>query len=154
MAFIDLDRIDRKIIRELQLDGRSTNVELASRVYLSPSQCLRRTRRLEETGVIRGYMAVIDHHKMGYLVQAFVLITVTNQIDGARDKVMDFLMGKEDVLSIHGVAGNVDMIIELQARDMEHFTDLVISQIYGHKYVMNSTSYIFLDTAPGHLHPK
>jgi DNA-binding Lrp family transcriptional regulator len=50
------------------------------------------------------------------------------------------------VLSIHGVAGNVDMIIELQARDMEHFTDLVIDQIYGHKYVMNSTSYIFLDT--------
>lgn len=146
MASIDLDRIDRKIIRELQLDGRSTNVELASRVHLSPSQCLRRTRRLEETGVIRGYMAVIDHHKMGYPVQAYVLITVTSQIDGARDKVMDFLMGKEEVLSIHGVAGNVDMIIELQARDMEDFTDLVIDQIYGHKYVMNSTSYIFLDT--------
>ncbi|MEE8429379.1 MAG: Lrp/AsnC family transcriptional regulator [Gammaproteobacteria bacterium] len=146
MASIDLDRIDRKIIRELQLDGRSTNVELASRVHLSPSQCLRRTRRLEETGVIRGYMAVIDHHKMGYLVQAYVLITVTSQIDGARDKVMNFLMGKEEVLSIHGVAGNVDMIIELQARDMEHFTDLIIDQIYEHKYVMNSTSYIFLDT--------
>ena len=146
MAFIDLDRIDRKIIRELQLDGRSTNVELASRVHLSPSQCLRRTRRLEETGVIRGYMAVIDHRKMGYLLRAYVLITVTSEINGARDKVMDFLMGKEDVLSIHGVAGNVDMIIELQARDMEHFTDLVIDQIYGHKYVMNSTSYIFLDT--------
>ncbi len=146
MAFIDLDRIDRKIIRELQLDGRSSNVELASRVHLSPSQCLRRTRRLEETGVIRGYKAIIDHRKMGYLLRAYVLITVTSQINGARDKVMDFLMGKEDVLSIHGVAGNVDMIIELQARDMEHFTGLVIDQIYGHKYVMNSTSYIFLDT--------
>lgn len=146
MASIDLDRIDRKIIRELQLDGRSTNVELASRVHLSPSQCLRRTRRLEETGVIRGYMAVIDHRKVGYLLRAYVLITVTSQIDGARDKVMDFLLGKEEVLSIHGVAGNVDMIIEVQARDMEHFTELVIEQIYGHKYVMNSTSYIFLDT--------
>ncbi len=146
MALIDLDRIDRKIIRELQLDGRSSNVELARRVHLSPSQCLRRTRRLEETGVIRGYMAIIDHRKMGYLLRAYVLITVTSQINGARDKVMDFLMGKEDVLSIHGVAGNVDMIIELQARDMEHFTGLVIDQIYGHKYVMNSTSYIFLDT--------
>ena len=64
MASIDLDRIDRKIISELQLDGRSTNVELASRVHLSPSQCLRRTRRLEETGIIRGYTAVIDHRKM------------------------------------------------------------------------------------------
>ena len=83
---------------------------------------------------------------MGYLLRAYVLITVTSQFNGARDKVRDFLMGKEDVLSIHGVAGNVDMIIELQARDMEHFTDLVIRQIYGHKYVMNSTSYIFLDT--------
>lgn len=146
MADMELDRIDRKIIRELQLDGRSTNVELASRVHLSPSQCLRRTRRLEETGIITGYKAVIDHRKMGYLLQAYVLITVTRQVDGARDMVMDFLMGTEDVLSIHGVAGNVDMIIELQARDMEHFTDLVIRQIYGHKYVVNSTSYIFLDT--------
>ncbi len=111
MASIDLDRIDRKIVRELRSDGRSTNVELASRVHLSPSQCLRRTRRLEEKGVIRGYTAVIDQRKMGYLVRAYVLIAVTSQIDGARDKVMDFLMGKEDVLSIHGVADNVDMII-------------------------------------------
>ncbi len=146
MASIEPDRIDRKIIRELQLDGRSTNVELASRVHLSPSQCLRRTRRLEETGVISGYTAVIDHRKMGYMLRAYVLISVTSQVNGARDKVMDFLMGKEDVLSIHGVAGNVDMIIELQARDMEHFTELVIGQIYGHKYVVNSTSYIFLDS--------
>jgi len=146
MAFYDLDRIDRHIIRELQIDGRSTNVELANRVHLSPSQCLRRTRRLEEVGVIRGYTVVIDHRKMGYLLRAYVLITVTSQVNEARNEVMDFLIDKEDVISIHGVAGNVDMIIELQARDMEHFTDLVIGQIYGHKYVMNSTSYIFLDT--------
>jgi len=59
---------------------------------------------------------------------------------------MNFLMGKEDVFSIHGVAGNVDMIIKLQARDMEHFTELVIGEIYGHKYVVNSTSCIFLDS--------
>ena len=146
MASFELDRIDRKIIRELQLDGRSTNVELASRVHLSPSQCLRRTRRLEETGVISGYTAIIDHRKMGYMLRAFVLVTVTTQVDRARDMVMDFLMDKEDVLSIHGVAGNIDMIIELQAKNIEHFTELVIEQIYGHKYVVNTTSYITLDT--------
>ena len=146
MASIELDRIDREIICELQSDGRSTNVELANRVHLSPSQCLRRTRRLEKTGVITGYTAVIDHRKLGYLLRAYVLISVSSQVNGARDMVMDFLMAKEDILSIHGVAGNVDMIIELQARDMEHFTELVIGQIYGHKYVVNSTSYIFLDS--------
>ena len=146
MASFELDRIDRKIIRELQLDGRSTNVELASRVHLSPSQCLRRTRRLEENGVISGYTAIIDHRKMGYMLRAYVLVTVTNQVDKARDMVMDFLMDKEDVLSIHGVAGNIDMIIELQAMNIEHFTELVIDQIYGHKYVINTTSYITLDT--------
>ncbi len=146
MASFELDRIDRKIIRELQLDGRSTNVELASRVHLSPSQCLRRTRRLEENGVISGYTAIIDHRKMGYMLRAYVLVTVTTQVDRARDMVMDFLMDKEDVLSIHGVAGNIDMIIELQAKNIEHFTELVIEQIYGHKYVVNTTSYITLDT--------
>lgn len=146
MASFELDRIDRKIIRELQLDGRSTNVELASRVHLSPSQCLRRTRRLEENGVISGYTAIIDHRKMGYMLRAYVLVTVTTQVDRARDMVMDYLMDKEDVLSIHGVAGNIDMIIELQAMNIEHFTELVIEQIYGHKYVVNTTSYITLDT--------
>ena len=146
MASFELDRIDRKIIRELQLDGRSTNVELASRVHLSPSQCLRRTRRLEENGVISGYTAIIDHRKMGYMLRAYVLVTVTTQVDRARDMVMDFLMDKEDVLSIHGVAGNIDMIIELQAKNIEDFTELVIEQIYGHKYVVNTTSYITLDT--------
>ena len=125
---------------------RSTNVDLASRVNLSPSQCLRRTRRLEETGVISGYTAIIDHREMGYMLRAYVLVTVTNQVNKARDMVMDFLMDKEDVLSIHGVAGNIDMIIELQAMNIEYFTELVIEQIYGHKYVMNTTSYITLDT--------
>ncbi len=146
MASFELDRIDRMIVRELRLDGRSTNVELASRVHLSPSQCLRRTRRLEESGVISGYTAVIDHRKMGYMLRAYVLVTVTSQVHGARDMVMDYLMDKDDVISIRGVAGNIDLIIELQARNIEHFTELVIEQIYGHKYVLNTTSYIMLDT--------
>jgi len=80
------------------------------------------------------------------MLRAYVLVTVTNQVNKARDMVMDFLMDKEDVLSIHGVAGNIDMIIELQAMNIEYFTELVIEQIYGHKYVMNTTSYITLDT--------
>ena len=80
------------------------------------------------------------------MLLAYVLITVTSHVNGAREMFMDYLMDKEEVLSIHGVAGNIDLIVELQAKDIEHFTDLVLKQIYGHKYVVNSTSYVILDT--------
>lgn len=147
---LSIDRTDEKILRELERDGRASNVELAARINLSPSQCLRRVRRLEDAGVIRGYRAEIDRRQLGYMLVAYVLVTVTNQVKGAREMFMEYLQDKPEVLSIHGVAGNIDLIVEVQARDIEHFTDLVLKQIYGHQYVMNSTSYVILDTTKLH----
>jgi len=141
-----IDRTDEKILRELEQDGRASNVELSARVNLSPSQCLRRVRRLEDAGVIRAYRAEIDRRKLGYMMVAYVLVSVTNQIKGAREMLMEYLQDKPEVLSIHGVTGNIDLIFEVQARDLEHFTDLVLKQIYGHETVMNSVSYVILDT--------
>src|SRR5436189_4026119 len=70
----DLDLADRRILAELQRNGRATTVELSERVHLSPAQCYRRQKRLEESGLIREYVARIDPEKLGYRVTAFVSI--------------------------------------------------------------------------------
>ena len=77
----DLDAIDWKILRELQQDGRITNVELSQRVGISAPPCLRRVRRLEEAGVIRGYRALLNAPALGLDVVAFCLVGLNHQSD-------------------------------------------------------------------------
>ena len=76
-----LDSIDRKILRELQDDGRITNVELASRVGISAPPCLRRVRALEEAGYIKGYRALLDEKKLGYEVTVFAMVHLASQAE-------------------------------------------------------------------------
>ena len=82
MAGSRLDPIDRRILAELQADGRMTNVELASRVGISAPPCLRRVRTLEEAGYIRGYHADIDARELGFEVQVFAMVRLHNQAEG------------------------------------------------------------------------
>ena len=81
MASTRLDPIDRKILAELQADGRMTNVELAKRVGISAPPCLRRVRTLEENGYIRGYHADVDAHELGFEVQVFANVGLASQAD-------------------------------------------------------------------------
>ena len=76
---ITLDEIDRKIIRTLQSDGRLTNLDLAARVGLSPTPCLRRVRKLEEAGVIAGYVALVDQTRVNLPVNVFVSVSMDKQ---------------------------------------------------------------------------
>jgi Lrp/AsnC family transcriptional regulator, leucine-responsive regulatory protein len=76
-----MDAIDRKIIRELQANARLTNQELAERVGLSPSPCLRRVRNLEQTGVLAGYAAIVDQDLYGLPISVFVSIKLERQTD-------------------------------------------------------------------------
>src|SRR5690606_21065203 len=75
----DLDAIDWQLLKELQADGRMTNVELASRVGISAPPCLRRVRRLEEAGIVRGYRALLDKPSLGFDVVAFCLVGLHHQ---------------------------------------------------------------------------
>jgi len=107
-----LDRIDIKILSELQKNGRITNVELAERVHLSPSPCLTRTKRLQDEGYIIGYSAHIDIARLGQVLTVFTEVTLKNhrQIDFARflsaiDKV-------ENLIECHLVSGGYDYLLK------------------------------------------
>ena len=113
-----LDAIDRRILRVLQEDGRCPNNELARRVGLSPSPCLRRVRMLEESGVIEGYVAVVNPAKAGFGVTAFVRIWLTG-VDERRSEHFVEEIGKlPQVTEAHVLAGDCDFLLRVVAEDL------------------------------------
>ncbi|MCZ2721808.1 Lrp/AsnC family transcriptional regulator [Marinomonas sp. 15G1-11] len=147
MTEIHLDRTDYKIIRALEQDGRASNIQIADIVNLSQSQCLRRIRKLEENGVIDGYHAHINYEKLGYNIVAWSLVTVNKDLLNARDDVMRFLQEDSRAVSVFGVTGDVDLMVEIHVKDMQEFTDLIVKHLYQHPAVLSTKSYIKLDTA-------
>ena len=120
----DIDAIDRRIIIELQEDGRMTNVELARRAGISAPPCLRRVRRLEESGIIRGYHAETDPQKLGFAITFFVIIGLDTQKDAALAAFEALVAGWPEVRECHMIRGGGDFLIRLVARDTAQENEL------------------------------
>lgn len=121
MAKIKLDRIDRKILNDLQNNGRMTNVELAGRAGISAPPCLRRVRALEEAGIIRGYHADIDPTTLGYGVLVFVQVGLPSQAEGDLKKFEDQVRSWPMVRECHMIAGDSDFLLKVVARDWDDY---------------------------------
>ena len=115
-----LDSVDRHILAELQADGRMTNVELARRVNLSAPPCLRRVRRLEEGGVIRGYHADIAPAALGWEITFFALVGLESQKQAVLDAFESLATSWPEVRECHMIRGGGDFLLRLVARDTAH----------------------------------
>ena len=120
----DLDAIDRRIVAELQQDGRMTNVELARRAGISAPPCLRRVRRLEELGVIRGYHGDSDPHLLGWTVVFFALVGLDSQKDSVLTGFEALVAEWPEVRECHMIRGGGDFLLRLVARDTAHENQL------------------------------
>jgi DNA-binding Lrp family transcriptional regulator len=116
----DLDAVDRHILAELQADGRMTNVELARRVGLSAPPCLRRVRRLEEQGVIRGYHADLDPQVLGWQITFFALVGLETQKEAVLSAFEQMVTAWPEVRECHMIRGGGDFLLRLVARDTQH----------------------------------
>lgn len=116
----ELDAIDLRILAELQADGRVTNVELASRVGLSAPPCLRRVRRLEEAGVLRGYHADVEPSALGFEVTFFAIVGLESQKQVVLDAFEAEVIGWAEVRECHMIRGGGDFLLRLVARDTAH----------------------------------
>lgn len=121
---LTLDSVDLQILRELQEDGRMTNVELARRVELSAPPCLRRVRRLEETAVIRGYHADLDPVALGWDITFFALVGLETQKQAVLDAFEAMVLEWPEVRECHMIRGGGDFLLRLVARDTAHENDL------------------------------
>lgn len=125
----DLDAIDWKILRELQRDGRMTNVELSRRVGISAPPCLRRVKRLEESGIIRGYRAQLNAPALGMDVVAFCLIGLHHQADAELKAFAERTRGWPIVRDAWMVSGESDFLLHCVTRDLATFQSFVIEQL-------------------------
>src|SRR5216684_7997852 len=119
-----LDAIDRRILSELQADGRITNVELARRAGISAPPCLRRVRRLEEAGIIRGYHADSDPQRLGWEIIFFAIVGLESQKETVLSAFEKLVAGWSEVRECHMIRGGGDFLLRLVARDTAHENQL------------------------------
>ena len=142
-----LDRTERRILEALQQDGRLANVDLAARIGLSESPCLRRVRNLERQGVIEGYAAIIDQRSLGLSVTAFVLVTLDKQPDVETDGFHACVLAEPHIVECHATTGSHDFLMKVVARDIDHFSVLMMQGILKFPGVRHVESSFSLDVA-------
>ncbi len=118
---MELDSIDRRILRALQKRGRISNADLSDKINLSPSACHRRVHRLEAEGYIKDYVALLDARKLGCSSTIFVEITLSGQADEVLDAFEREVAKVPDVLECHLMAGAADYLLKVVAQDTEDF---------------------------------
>ena len=124
MATRDLDRIDRKILETLQLDGRITNQDLSTRISLSPRACLERVRRLERSGIVSGYMALVEPRKLGGVLTVVVEVTLRDQKQATHARFEQRARAADEVVECFLVSGQCDYVLRLACRDLDHYREL------------------------------
>jgi Lrp/AsnC family leucine-responsive transcriptional regulator len=159
MTKIALDKTDRKILSILQADGRLSNQDVAELVALSPSPCLRRIKRLEEAGVIRQYVALLDPDKIGLGLLAYVNVRLEKHSDAAAHSNAralgaqnapaqispraDFAVSVEqwpEVVACYAMTGEMDYLLRVHVEDMDHFSRFMMATLLRHPAVLDVKS--------------
>ena len=126
---IVLDAIDWRILKELQADGRMTNIALANRIGLSAPPCLRRVRALEEAGLISGYTALIDEAALGYALTAFVMARLHNQAESDLRAFENRVLAWPLVREAYMLSGESDFMLKCIAQDLPRFQNFVLDEL-------------------------
>ncbi len=144
---IELDDINREILLELESDGRVSNIELAGRVGLSPSACLRRVQELERVGLIKGYRAVLDRSRLGSAITIFVMVGLGAQLNKDA-KAFELAMDRAtEVRECHNVTGAVEYILRVEVDDLAAYKNFHANTLGTLPQVSSITSYICLGTS-------
>jgi len=129
IAKIELDEIDRRILETLQTDARVRNVQLAGRVGLSASPCLRRVEQLEKSGVIRGYAALLDPQAVGLGLLAYVTVKLEKRGKMPVDQFTRAVEGWPEVIACFSMTGDMDYLMRVQVTDLEHYSSFVMDRL-------------------------
>lgn len=143
MSQDSLDRIDRQILMELQRNGRMSNQDLADKVALSPSPCLRRVRRLEEEGFISNYVALINADKVGLGLLAFVSVRLNKTARASHAPMSDFARDVQawpEVVACYAMTGDMDYLLRVQVEDLKKFSKFAMDKLMQHPAVVDMRS--------------
>ena len=129
MQRVKLDRIDRRILHDLQEDGRMTNVELARRAGISAPPCLRRVRALEEAGYITGYHATVESNLLGYNVTVFAQVGLNSQAEVDLRAFEEMVGSWPEVRECHMLAGETDFLLKIVAADWDSYQRFLTTKL-------------------------
>lgn len=146
MQSIQLDRTDLQLLAELQRQGRLTNTELAERVHLSASACLRRVQRLERSGVIAGYRVELDAEHLGLGLQVFVRVQLEKHDAGYVERFTNAVQGWNEVVACHALSGDMDYLLHVVVEDLDHFSRFLLDRLLNESGVADVNSSIVLRT--------
>ncbi len=135
-----LDKIDRHILRDLQEDGRMTNVELAHRAGISAPPCLRRVRALEEAGLIRGYHADINPEALGFGITVFALVGLASQAEADLKAFEHLVSSWPEVREAHQLSGEIDFLLKIVAVDWDSYQRFLADKLTPAPTVKNVRS--------------
>ncbi len=141
-----IDPKDDRILRELTRDGRISNIELAERVGLSPSACLRRVQELERIGVIKGYRAILDRDAMGAGFVAYVAVGLSDHSKAAQEAFEKSMSRAPQVRECHNITGTIEYLLRVEVLDLvayKHFHTEVLGTL---AQVNAITSYIVMES--------
>ncbi|MDT8990376.1 Lrp/AsnC family transcriptional regulator [Curvibacter sp. APW13] len=139
-----LDSIDHKILALLQEDGRISNQALADQVALSPSACLRRVRQLEEAGVIARYRAELDPRALGLDVDAFVQVTMRQEVEGWHESFLAAVQRWPQVVGAWIVTGECNYILRIRAKSLKEYSQFAIEHLHKERGVKEIRSNIVM----------
>jgi Lrp/AsnC family leucine-responsive transcriptional regulator len=149
-----LDRIDLTLLALLQAEGRQTNAELAERVNLSPSACLRRVQRLEREGVIAGFGARLDPARIGLGLQAFVRLQLEHRDRERVERFAALVQSWDEVVSCHALTGDMDYLLHVAVADLDHFSRFLLDRLLAASLVADVNSSLVLRVVKaGHALP-
>lgn len=142
---VQIDDIDRRILNILQSESRLTNIELSERVGLSPTPCLRRVRRLEESGLIRGYRADVDRRQLGYPIMAFVQVRLNQQVESALEMVESAVRERPEIINCFLVTGDSDYMLQVVAKSLDDYADFMRNHLTQIAAIQNIQTSFVLD---------
>lgn len=143
---MNLDAVDLKILTALQQDGRISNLELADKVFLSPSACLRRVRLLEQGGIISRYSALLDANVLGLEVDAFVQVTMRRDVEGWHEDFAAALQQWPEVVASFIITGEANYLLRVRARNLKQYSAFVLEKLYKARGVLDIRSNIVMQT--------
>lgn len=142
----ELDSVDRRILVELQKQGRLSIVELAQRVHLTKTPCGERVRRLEGAGFIKGYQANLEPRLLGCHYESFVQVTLSQTTTDVLDAFNRAVRDIDEIQSCHMIAGGFDYLLKVRTKDIVHYRQLLGSKLSGLPGVLQTHTYVVMES--------
>jgi len=140
----EFDRISEQILQELSRDGRISNIELAERVGLSPSACLRRVQELERRGIIKGYRAVLDRSALGSGFAAYVGVGLSDHSKASQEAFEKAISRAPEVVECHNITGTIEYLLRVECADLRAYKHFHTDMLGALPQVNSITSYVVM----------